>query len=299
MTNPLPALQTLQLRARIIQAVRAFFIDREFLEVETPIRLPAPALETHIDAIPAGKEWLRTSPELHMKRLLAAGATNIFQLGSCFRLGERGRRHNEEFNLLEWYRIQADYQDILHDTRDLLVAVSQSVLGATHITYQGQAIELAASWHVLSVEAAFLRWADWNPITDWDADRFDLDLVTRVEPNLPRDRPCVLTDYPAPAAALSQLKPGDPRVAERWEVYLAGIELANAYTELRDVVTQRRRFEDAAHERAALGKTVYPLDEAFLAALPAMPPCGGIALGIDRLVMLIADAAELADVRIL
>lgn len=299
MSNPLPSLHTLYTRARIIQAVRAFFIDRGFLEVETPIRLPAPALETYIDAIPAGKEWLRTSPELHMKRLLAAGAPNIFQLGSCFRLGERGRRHNEEFNLLEWYRIHADYHDILCDTRDLIVAVSQSVLGSPQVQYQGQTIDLAAPWHVLRVEDAFLRWANWNPVTDWDADRFDLDLVTCVEPNLPRDRPCVLIDYPAPAAALSQLKPGDPRVAERWEVYLAGIELANAYTELRDAATQRLRFEHTARERATLGKTVYPLDEDFLAALPDMPPCGGIALGIDRLVMLLADAAELADVRIL
>ena len=291
-------LSNLHTRSRVLRAVRDFFYAENFTEVETPVRIPAPALETHIDAPASGRAWLRTSPELHMKRLLAAGCTRLFQIGPCFRTGECGSRHNPEFTLLEWYRSGADYTDILRDTEALFARVFQTVMGRTTITYRGTAIDFAKPWHCLTVRDAFRRLAGWDPAADWNEERFERDLVTRVEPALPQDRPCVLTDYPAPAAALARLKPRDPAVAERWEVYIGGLELANAYSELCDPAAQRIRFLEAAEARCRLGKEVYPLDEPFLAALEqGLPPCGGIALGIDRLVMLACDAADIAEVR--
>lgn len=288
----------LKIRSRVLQAMREFFQTNGFTEVETPVRVPAPALETHIDAPPSGKVWLRTSPELHMKRLLCAGAEYIFQIGPCFRSGECGRRHNPEFTMLEWYRAHADYSDILSDTEALIKHLFQTVKGTTEFNYQGQPVNLAAPWPRVTVRAAFRQWAGWDPVTDWDADRFNADMDAKVEPALPRDCPCVLTDYPAAAAALARLKPGDPAVAERWELYIGGLEIANAYSELCDPAAQRARFTTAAAERRALNKEVYPLDEPFLSDLAkGMPPCGGIALGVDRLVMLACDTADIADAR--
>jgi lysyl-tRNA synthetase class 2 len=288
----------LKVRSDVLGAIREFFKAEGFLEVETPVRLPAPALEAHIDAPPSGRAWLRTSPELHMKRLLAAGCPRIFQLGPCFRAGECGRRHNPEFTLLEWYRSGASYIDILRDTEALVAGVFRAIKGGDAFIYQEQPVSLSRPWHVRTVREAFLTWAGWDPVEAWDADRFDVDLVTKVEPALPRDRPCVLADYPAPAAALARLKAGDPRVAERWEVYVGGLELANAFSELCDAGQQRARFLEAAEQRRAAGREVYPLDEPFLEALSrGLPPCGGIALGVDRLVMLACDAADIAEVR--
>ena len=293
-SSHLPA--ALLVRSRLLHALRSFFHERGFVEVETPVRLATPALELHIDAEPAGDHWLRTSPELHMKRLLAGGLDNLFQLGPCFRRGERGDRHHPEYTMLEWYRARADYTDILADTKALLAYCAQAVLGRTELTYQGRAIALLPRWERFTVSEAFQRWAGWDPVSHWDAERFDLDLVEKVEPRLPRECPVVLTDYPAPAAALARRKPSDPRVAERWELYVGGLELANAYSELTDPAEQRARFEACARDRRALGKDVYPLDEAFLSVLAAMPPAGGIALGVDRLAMLFADAASLDEV---
>lgn len=288
--------EALLIRSRLLHALRSFFHERGFAEVETPVRLAAPALELHIDAEPAGDHWLRTSPELHMKRLLAGGLENIFQLGPCFRRGERGDRHHPEYTMLEWYRARADYTDILADTKALIASCAQAVLGRTDLMYRGRPIALLPRWERFTVADAFQRWAGWNPVERWDAERFDLDLVEKVEPSLPRDVPVVLTDYPAAAAALARRKPSDPRVAERWELYIGGLELANAYSELTDPAEQRARFEACARDRRALGKEVYPLDEAFLGALATMPPAGGIALGVDRLAMLFADAATLDEV---
>ena len=296
--HAIPSLSALETRSRVLQTVRDFFCQENFIEVETPVRVPAPALEAHIDAPPSGSAWLRTSPELHMKRLLAAGLPRIFQMGACFREQECGSRHNPEFTLLEWYRAHADYLDILRDTERLVQSVFSALGHPSAFPFQGRAIDLSAPWPRVTVRDAFRRWAGWDPVADWDADRFDLDLLERVEPALPRDRPCVLMDYPAPAAALARIKPGDAAVAERWEAYIGGYELANAYSELCDAAAQRARFEAAAETRRRQGRTVYPLDEPFLHALEqGLPPCGGIALGIDRLVMLACDKADIADVR--
>jgi lysyl-tRNA synthetase class 2 len=292
-------LVNLALRSRALAAMRAFFTHRDFVEVETPVRIPAPALELHIDAPPAGSgHWLRTSPELHMKRMLAAGCPRLFQIGPCFRAGERGARHTPEFTLLEWYRAHAGCGEILADTEALVRYVAQETLHRATLTVAGAAVDLAAPWHVLTVREAFRGWAGWDPVADYDADRFDLDLVNRVEPALPRDRPVVLTDYPAAAAALARLKPGDSAVAERWELYIGGLEIANAYGELTDPHAQRARFLACAEARRAHGREVYPLDESFLGALEeGLPPSGGIALGVDRLVMLLCGAVAIEEVR--
>jgi lysyl-tRNA synthetase class 2 len=159
-------------------------------------------------------------------------------------------------------------------------------------------VDVGTEWVSVTVSEAFRRFAGWDPVAAYDADRFDLDLVEKVEPALPHDRPVFLWDYPAEAAALARLSAANPRTAERWELYVAGVELANAFSELTDAEEQRRRFAACAEERARLGKEVYPLDEEFLAALAAgLPPCAGVALGVDRLVMLLADAESLDDVR--
>ena len=281
----------------MLRGIRTFFHDHSFLEVETPVRLPAPALEEHIDAEPSGDHFLRTSPELHMKRLLAAGYDRIFQLGPCFRRGEQGRLHHPEYTMLEWYRADANYLDILGDTKRLIAFLADEVLGTTRIMHQGLAIELMPIWEWTTVAEAFTLHAGWDPTAGFDADRFDLDVVEKVEPGLPKHVPVILSDYPAEAAALARRKPDNPRVAERWELFIGGLELANAYSELTDAEEQRRRFEECARRRKTAGRPVYPMDEEFLAALQAgMPPCGGIALGVDRLVMLFADAASLEDV---
>lgn len=286
----------LGVRSKLLRVVRDFFHDRGFLEVETPIRIPAPALELHIDAEPAGNAFLRTSPELHMKRLLAAGHERIFQMGPCFRRGERGDRHHPEYTMLEWYRANADYNDILVDTKALVTRVAGELLGRTDLSYQGLDISLSPVWERITVAEAFKQFAGWDPSAKFDADRFDLDLVDKVEPQLPQNVPVILTDYPAEAAALARRKPGSPNVAERWELFVGGLELANAYSELNDPVEQRARFEECARQRKKLGKVVYPLDEEFLAVIANLPPSGGIALGVDRLLMVLTDSASLDDV---
>ncbi len=297
----------LELRAAILRAIRRFFYDRDFLEIETPVCIPAPAMELHIDAIPAGDAYLRTSPELHMKRLLAAGCERVFQIGPCFRQHERGDRHHPEFTLLEWYRANADYLTMLADAKALIAAVAEAAIGRTWLSsLSGSApggkirraqVELMPVWDIFTVAEAFTSLAGWDPVTAFDAERFDLDLVNKVEPRLALEHPVVLMDYPAAAAALARRKPDNPQVAERWELYIDGLELANAFSELTDPVEQRARFEACAAERRALGQPVYPLDEDFLAALEAgMPPAAGIALGVDRLVMLLAGAGSLDEV---
>lgn len=298
---PAPAgfasLDRLRLRAVVLQTIRRFFVEREFLEVETPVRLPAPALELHIDALPAPPHYLRTSPELHLKRLLAAGAPRLFELGPCFRAEERGARHLPEFTMLEWYRADADYTVIMADMEALLRQVADAVRGHPAAS-PPVAVDFHDPWERIPVREAFRRWAGWDPVAAYDADRFDLDLVFKVEPALPRDRPVFLVDYPVEAAALARCRPGTPPVAERWELYAGGLELANAFSELTDAPEQRRRFMACAEERRELGKPVYPLDEPFLAALEAgMPPCAGVALGVDRLIMVLTGADAIDGVR--
>ena len=269
-------------RHAVMQRIRAFFLSEDFIEVETPIRLKIPCMEAHIEAEPSGDSFLRTSPEIFHKRLLGAGMTRIFEIGKCFRKGELGAIHHPEYTMLEWYRTQSDYMGVLEDTRRLLKQIWPK--GPT-------------SWSVLKVKEAFLEFAGWDPTANYDADRFDLDLVEKVEPAFQKmGGVVVLKDYPIEAAALSKKSQKNPTEAERWELYVEGIELANAYSELTDPSEQRARFEACAQERAQRGMPTYGIDERFLSALEKMPPTGGVALGLDRLLMLMRGEKTLDGV---
>lgn len=287
----------LVLRSHVLSSIRSWLEASGFVQVETPVRLLTPALELNIDAIPSGNAYLRTSPELHMKRMLAAGYDRIYQMGPCFRLGERGALHHPEFTMLEWYRANAGYMEILRDTENLLSHVIASVFPLHHGLSRPESLLPPPPWPRFTIEELFITHAGWSPSTHFDAARFEEDLVGKVEPALPRNTPVFVMDYPAAAAALARRKPGMENVAERWELYIGGTEIANAFSELTDAVEQQQRFARWAEERWACGQPVYPVDEAFLAALElGMPPSGGIAVGIDRLVMVLAGKAALDDV---
>ena len=295
-----PALAaTLPRRAAMVRALRAALDEGGFVEVETPVRIPAPANEPHIRPPASGRAFLRASPELQMKRLLAAGLGRLYQIGPCFREGERGDRHAPEFTMLEWYRAPGGWEDVLRDGERLVLAAAAALhgAGAARVPFRGGSLDLAAPWERVPVREAYRRWAGWDPVEAWDADRFDLDMALKVEPALPRDRAVVLFGYPAQAASLARLSPDDPRVAERWELYLGGMEIANAFGELADPAEQRRRFEAARDEKIACGEPPMPLDEDFLADLARMPPAGGAALGVDRLAMVLLDAPDIDSVR--
>lgn len=284
--------QTLQERARIIQSIRAFFIASGFLEVETPARIPVNAPEPHIDALPSGDWQLQTSPELAMKRLLAAGYGPIFQLCRVWRGGERGRLHLPEFTLLEWYRPHADYHLLMEDCIALLTDLWP---GGT-LRWQDRDNNLARPWEALTVKEAFARHADISLTQALREDRFEEVFADQVEPHLGLTRPTFLIEYPSELAALARCKPADPTVAERFELYVCGLELANAFSELNDPREQRQRFARDERQRRNAGKTPRPLPESFLAELDAMPPAAGIAFGIDRLIMLATGHTDIAEV---
>jgi lysyl-tRNA synthetase class 2 len=286
----------MQQRAMIIETVRAFFSAEGFLEIETPVRIPAPAPEIHIDTQESGDWFLQPSPELCMKRLLAAGYEKIFQICRCFRKGERGGRHVPEMTLLEWYAARFDYLDMMRQCEEL-IAYLAARLGLGHqLSYQGHAVDLTRPWDRLSVSDAFLRYGGMTAEAALDQDCFDEIMGIHIEPALGLDRPLFLYDYPARCGALARLKPGDPSVAERFELYIAGMEVCNAFSELTDPLEQRARFESENRAREAGGKTVYPSAEPFLQALGSMPPAAGNALGVDRLVMLFTNAAAIDEV---
>lgn len=288
--------KALVVRAAVLQAVREFFINRDYLEVETPQRIPAPAPEAHIDAIPTDGWFLQTSPELCMKRLLAAGYPRIFQICHCWREGERGSHHIPEFTLLEWYRAGSDYQDLMAECEALIQSISCRVGKGDKITYQGKEITLTSPWPRISVEEAFSRYASLSMAQALEQDLFDEIMVRDIEPHLGIAKPTFLYDYPAVRGALARLRPDKPSVAERFELYIAGLELANGFSELTDAAEQRARFLREEAYRRSLGKHPYPLPEKFLSELEEMPPSAGIALGVDRLVMLFVDAATIDEV---
>lgn len=272
------------------------------MEVETPTVVPSPGLDVHLAAfeVLGGKHarYLSTSPEYQMKRLLAEGAGRIFQIARCYRQDESGDRHNSEFTMLEWYRTSATVEAVMRDTEQLVSAVTGGLVHGG-----GRKIVTTPPYERLTVCEAFSRHAGISEaqtlaMASHDEEAFFRILVDKVEPKLARyDRPVFLTEYPAPMASLARKKPDDPRVAERFELYVWGVELCNGFGELVDPVEQRARLEEDQRERARRGLAQYPIDEKFLDALSrGIPESAGNALGLDRLVMLIVGASSLAEV---
>jgi lysyl-tRNA synthetase class 2 len=322
---PRERLHNLQARAQALAALRDYFRDEGFLEVETPLLVPAPGLELHLEAVPAGAGFLITSPEYQMKRLLAAGCERIYQVCRCFRANEAGPHHATEFTMVEWYRGYAELSAIAADVEALVAAVCAAVAGGPVARVGGiagqpaRAIDVTPPWPRLSVRDAMMRYAGVAVLGDepapvlaatvraagidvpgdaaWD-DAFFAAFVARVEPALAAlDRPVLLEDWPAPLAALAQRSATDPAIAHRFEAYVGGIELANAFGELTDPAEQRARFEADLRAREARGKPRYAIDERLLAALAeGLPPSAGVALGFDRLVMLATGASAIDEV---
>lgn len=294
-------------RARMNRAIRRSMDAAGFLEVETPIAVPSPGLEAHLDAFAVsgaatgGRAFLHTSPEFAMKKLLAAGSGSIYQIARVFRDEPASATHRPEFSMLEFYRSPGDIDDVQRETVALIDAVAAAVDGAWR-PGEHDCLSVSDAFRRVGLPcplehpdpAAFraalaLRSA---PDDTWD-DLFFRAFLEKVEPSFPPDRVTVLTDYPAQMAALAELHPDDPRRALRFEVFVGATELGNAFQELRDPVEQRRRFERDRSLRQQAGKRAYPIDEALLAALPSMPPTSGIALGLDRLLMVCLGAPNL------
>ena len=283
-------------RAHIVQQIRKFFIEGGYLEVETPLRIPAPPPESHIDAVAADGWFLHTSPELCMKRLLAAGFERVFQICRCWRSGERGAFHLPEFTMLEWYRSGTDYLGLMDDCEQLVRSVVSGLGWNGRIAYRGRTLDLNGAWERISVREAYRRFGGISMEQAMAEDCFDEVMVNAIEPMLGLDRPVFIYDYPAERGALARLKNGDPSVAERFELYIGGVEIANAFSELIDADEQRARFVQEASFRESAGKARYPSPEKFLEELSQMPPSAGIALGVDRLVMVLLGKETIDDV---
>jgi len=288
--------RALQQRSKILQSIRKFFVEQGYLEVETPHRIPAPAPESHIDAIPSESWFLHTSPELCMKRMLAAGYEKIFQICRCWRGGERGTQHIPEFTLVEWYHSGIDYWTLMEECTVLIQAVAREVGFEKELFFRGQAIDLTNPWDKISVREAFHQYARASVEEALRNDWFDEIMIRDIEPRLGTRKPTFLYDYPAQRGALARLAPQDKSAAERFELYVGGVELANGFSELVDPEEQRRRFEKENENRRAMGKSVYAMPDKFLDELKEMPPSAGIALGIDRLVMVFLDAPSIDEV---
>ncbi len=288
--------EALETRACVLHAARAFFLSRDYLEVETPNRIPVPLPESHIDALPAHPWWLHPSPELCMKRMLAAGYGRIFQISKCYRGAERGPRHLPEFTLLEWYRAGCDYRQLMEDCEDLFLYLSGAMGIGDRLTYRGRPIDLSKPWERLSVHEAFDRYGSASLERALEQDRFEEILALEIEPRLGDGKPTLLYDYPLAFASLARASKDKPAFAERFEIYIGGLELANGFSELTDAEEQRRRFEKENEIRLRRGRMPWPMPEKFLEAISRMPESAGIALGVDRMVMLFADAASIDDV---
>jgi elongation factor P--(R)-beta-lysine ligase len=318
-------------RARLASEVRASLTGLGYEEVETPVMVPAPGMEPHLSPFetvfvpegggPARRRFLLTSPEYAMKRLLAEGFPRIFQLARVFRNGEVSATHNPEFTLLEFYRAGTDDRGIMRDLEHVVAAAARALApgGAGLVERRDRPLSLQVPFERLSVEEAFRRHVgielaacgfepsrlaaaaraaglDPGPGSEPFEDVFFRLMLSVVEPRLGLARPTFLTDWPAPLAALARLRPDDPRWALRFELYAGGLELANGFAELTDAVEQRARLVEEQALRRALGRPVLPLDEPFLAALPRMPASGGVAVGFDRLLMLLTGADTIAEV---
>ena len=281
---------------KILGAVRSFFAQAGFREVATPPVTAAPIPERYIDAVPCGDAYFVTSPEVHLKRLLANGAGNIFQIATCCRAGEQGRWHHPEFTMLEWYRVNAGYMDLVADACGLLAAAADAVKAPEPLVYGRHAVALRQACELLRVDDACARWAGWTLEDSPDAARFDQTMVESIEPHLGLHAPTVLYDYPACFCPMARRAPANPARAERLEIYIAGVELANGCTEQTDADEQARRLNEERDARRRAGKDPYPPPNEFIATVRRLPPCAGMALGLDRLVMLLTNADHIADV---
>lgn len=330
----------LETRAKLMTAIRGYFAQENFIEVETPILQIMPCADMHIhgfctelkglDLKVERELWLHTSPEFEMKKLLVAGLPKIFQICHVFRNGEGSKRHSPEFTMIEWYRAHAGYHEIMDDCVALFRHCAKE-LGIAKLTHGGQSCDPFAEWEIISVAQAFRTYAGIDlpafmeetdahraaaqgndckgfykaakdagaPVREYDSweEIFFAVMAEKIEPRLGQKSPAILYDYPASMAALSRRCEDDPRFAKRFELYVCGLELANAFDELTDAAEQRRRFAAEMDAKDAMYGERYPLDEDFLAALEhGMPPAGGIALGIDRLAMVMSGADDIADV---
>lgn len=285
----------------MVRALRAYFDERDFIEVETATVVSSPGQELHLEALEVlgadGKRWLHTSPEYQMKRLLAEGLPRIYQLCKAYRRGEKGQFHEPEFSMLEWYRRDSGSEDMMRDTEALVASAALAVVGDTRVPGVEGPVDLQAPWERLTVAQAFERHARCSlEAVVQDEDAYYRTLIEEVEPRLGRGRPTFLTHYPASMASLARLRPEDPSLADRFEAYVDGVELCNGFGELTDSVEQRKRFEAERDARRRLGKPLYPIDERLLTALDSLPPSGGNALGVDRLLMLIVGAKTIHEV---
>ena len=290
------------LRAGFLRIIREFFWDTGFIEVDTPIRLPLLIPERHIVPIQSENHFLQTSPEICMKRLLASGLPAIFQICHCFRKDERGKRHLEEFTMVEWYRLHADYRDLMDDCgiflKYLLHRISELDGLLPGLAQRAQRLidEFGDGPERLTVADAFLLYSPVSLSQSLSDDTYEEILVEHIEPHLGRSRPLILYDYPAEHASLAKKQPGNSNCAERFELYLHGIELANGFTELTDPVEQRKRFIQAIYEIENLEQRVAEMPESFLEDLGKIPEAAGIALGVDRLFMLLCGRDDIRQV---
>lgn len=264
----------LKARHRITRAIRKFFDEKGYMEVDTPHLVYHPAIDAHIDAVEvSGNRFLITSPEIQMKMLLVEGCSRIYQLCHAYREGESGPWHNTEFTILEWYRTDATYIDLMDETEKLTLALSLMM-----------GIQLESPFKRRPVCPLFLEKAGWDPSEEWNEDRFFRDIVEKIEPALKSEGNLFLYDFPAEVASMAKLKGPGSSLCERFELYLQGIEIANGYAELRDADQQRARLLNENRKRKALNKKAYPIAEEFIHALRrGLPSCSGIALGVDRL----------------
>jgi lysyl-tRNA synthetase class 2 len=294
----------------VTDEIRSFFKTQGFHEVSTPTLVPIPSIEPNLEVF---KTQLRTSkgikrdgflimsPEFSIKKLLAAGIGNCFEITKCFRNEEEvSALHNPEFTMLEWYRINADYKDVMKDFEQLFTQIIKEVKPEADLSkweYQEETYDITLPWPRISFEKAFKKYAEKNIAVVKDEDFYQI-FFNEIEPKLRESgRPAIVYDYPISQAALARKKQSDPRFAERFEVFLAGVELGNCFSELTDAGEQKKRFEADLAERKRFGKTVYPIDEDLIEALgEGLPSVSGIAVGVDRLVMLAADVPSIADI---
>ncbi len=282
--------EVLKFRHKILNRIRFFFDSRDYLEVETPVMVRCPGIDPYIEPISSGNGFfLGTSPELHMKRLLAAGFDKIYQITRAFRSEESGDLHNSEFTMLEWYRAGADYLNIMPETEELIGSICDSDgLCGNRFSFPFKRITVDELYHKV---------AGWKPSIKWDEDRYFRDWAEKIDPYLKKIDAAFVMDFPAPLSALSKLKDNSSLVCERFELYLYGVEIANAYSELTSVKEHERYFENALRRREVMGKEKCGIDVGFMDAVySGIPESGGIALGVDRLVMILLDKNKIGDV---